>query len=417
MRKQARGAPCLTLAPPVERRRSDRRQGDRRSVADKLPSPDERSLHEQRDEFLATLAHELRNPLAPMTCAVELLKHVDPTPDSIAVPQEILERQLRQLVRLIDDLLDVGRIRRNKLQMRKESMDLREAVRSAVESVLPQITAAGHQLQVLLPDEPVELRGDAARLAQVVANLLTNAAQYADGRGQIRVCLERDSDAACIRVSDDGLGIAADALPRIFDMFVQVDAPADQPRQGLGVGLAIVKSVVELHGGTVSAVSEGRGCGSVFTVRLPLQTVLRRTSRKARPQQRPRRAGSRRVLVADDNRDAATAISELLGRLGHQVRTAADGMEAVEIAEEFKPEMILLDIGMPRMDGYEACKRIRALPWGCKVAIFAVTGWGQAADRRRTRAAGFTAHLVKPVSVAQIDSLMGLRSRFEHAPA
>ncbi|MBN1240408.1 MAG: hybrid sensor histidine kinase/response regulator, partial [Gammaproteobacteria bacterium] len=359
---------------------------------------------EQRNEFLAMLAHELRNPLAPIRNATELLKYVDDSPASLGRAREIIERQLNQLVRLMDDLLDASRVSRGKLDLIRKPMDLRAAISDAVETSSPAVEEAGHRLTVRLPDEPLDVDGDAARLCQVLSNLLSNAAQYSQYGGRIELSAQRRDGKVVVRLKDDGIGISADMLPRIFDLFVQADQGPRRPRHGLGIGLTIARRLVELHGGQLTASSAGLGRGSEFVVELPsLEHAPAAQRALASPE--PGTPG-RRILVADDNSDAAAAIAEVLRAFGHDVRTAGDGAEAVDTARHFRPELILLDIGMPKLDGIEACRRIRRFSWGRKVSICAVTGWGQASDRRRTREAGFTAHLVKPVAIDAITRLI-----------
>jgi len=375
-----------------------------RSDAGKDPGT---SADAQRNRFLAMLAHELRNPLAPIRSAVELLSYVDRNPMSLTHAREIIERQLTQLVRLIDDLLDVSRISRGTMELRQTPLDLRTTIASAVESVRPLIDEARHELAVRMPEDPVNVHGDHVRLSQAVANLLMNSSQYTEDGGHIAVSVECPGDTALVRVTDDGVGITEAMLPGVFDMFSQGEQRRDQPRRGLGIGLTIARTLVELHGGTITARSAGRGRGSEFLVSLPLLRLGSRSAAGGTPSLAS--AAARRILVADDNTDAAVAMAEILGMIGHDVRTAEDGVEAVELAESFRPDLILLDIGMPRADGYEACRRIRQRAWGRHVAIYAVTGWGQASDRRRTREAGFNAHLVKPVSIAAIQELIARR--------
>jgi len=374
------------------------------ALHDDAESPDQDD--ERTNEFLAMLAHELRNPLAPIRSAAELLAYVDSNPMSLPHARAIIERQLAQLVRLVDDLLDVSRISRGKLELKRSQLDLRSAIASAVESVRPLVDGARHELRVRMPRSAIPLNGDHARLTQAVANLLTNAAQYTNPGGHIDIGVHADDREARIHIADDGIGIDPEFLPRAFEMFTQGEQRSGEPRRGLGIGLAVARRLIELHGGTITASSPGRNRGSEFVVTLPLSST--------RP--RPRRVDGngtqphpRRILVADDNADAASAMAEILGVIGHDVRTAVDGLEAIEVAERFRPDLILLDIGMPRVDGYEACRRIRQRAWGRHVPIYAVTGWGQASDRRRTREAGFTAHLVKPVSIDAINELIAAR--------
>ncbi len=361
----------------------------------------------RKDEFLATLAHELRNPLAPLRNGLEVLRLARGNPEAVERAQGMMERQLGHMVRLIDDLLDVSRITRGKLQLRRELVGLADVVQSAVEGCRPLIEASGHALTIALPPEPVRLDADPARLAQVFANLLTNAAKYTDKGGHIWLTAERRGQEAVVTVRDTGIGIAAEHLPRLFEIFSQVDPVLERSQGGLGIGLSLVKGLVEMHGGTVEARSDGPGKGSEFVVRLPVAGV--------RPQGEPGQPGHeeptapvsrRRVLVVDDNDDAAEALGMMLRMIGHEVRTAHDGLEGVEAAESFRPHVVLLDLGMPRLNGYEACRRIREQEGGKEVFVVALTGWGQEEDRRRTREAGFNEHFVKPVDPATLVKLL-----------
>jgi signal transduction histidine kinase/ActR/RegA family two-component response regulator len=357
----------------------------------------------RRNEFLAMLAHELRNPLAPIRSATELLAYVDSNPMSLAHARAIIERQLSQLVRLVDDLLDASRISRGTLELKRGPLDLRSAIANAVESVRPLIDSARHDLKVQLPESPVRVHGDLVRMTQVVANLLTNAVQFTNPGGRIQVNLETSGAEARIRVTDNGIGIDEPLLNRVFEMFTQGEQRPGEPRHGLGIGLAVARRLVELHGGTIRVTSAGPNQGSEFLLTFP---VIAADGSVEHASGRESPASGRRILVADDNADAAAAMAEILGVIGHDVRTAEDGLQAIEIAECFRPDLILLDIGMPRLDGYETCKRLRQRAWGRDIPIYAVTGWGQPSDRRRTREAGFNAHLVKPVSIEAIKELI-----------
>ncbi len=358
----------------------------------------------RKDEFLATLAHELRNPLAPIRSGLELMKLAGTNREATERARTIMERQLHQMVRLVDDLLDVSRISRGVLELRKEHVDLASVVRSAVETNRPLMEQYGHELTVGMPAGQIVVDADPTRLAQVFANLLNNAAHYTRKGGRVSLTVTTEGTGVVVSVADSGIGIPADMLPRVFDMFTQVDRSLEKSRGGLGIGLSIVKRLVEMHGGTVEARSPGRGLGSEFVVRLP---AIRITA-PAQPQSdESARAGSaRRILVADDNEDAAYGLSSLLEILGHEVRTAADGLEAIDVASAFRPDVLLLDIGMPRLNGYDTCRRIREQPWGRSVVIVALTGWGQAEDKRRSHEAGFDHHLVKPIDFAMLQKLL-----------
>ncbi|HKB06523.1 MAG TPA: GAF domain-containing protein [Gemmataceae bacterium] len=380
-----------------------------------------READRRKDEFLATLAHELRNPLAPIRNALEVMRMAGGDVSANLQARDVMGRQLGQMVRLIDDLLDVSRITRGKLTLRRERVELGTVINGAVETSRPAIEAAGHALTVDLPSRSVWLSADPARLSQVFANLLNNAAKFTPPGGRIRLTAAiEDGEAGAtkhagkpavvIRVGDNGLGIPREALPRLFEMFSQVDGSLERTQGGLGIGLALVKGLVQMHGGTVTAHSDGPGQGSEFVVQLPVATedVAAATND---PQSMTHAVPSpstrgRRVLVVDDNRDAADSLTVLLTMLGHDVRTAHDGLAAVAAAREFRPEVVLMDIGMPRLNGYEAARRIRAEPWGRGMILAAVTGWGQEADRRRSKEAGFDHHLVKPVEPAAVRQVL-----------
>jgi PAS domain S-box-containing protein len=367
-----------------------------------------REQDRRKDEFLALLAHELRNPLAPIRNGLQVMR----LSEDLAVrerSQQIMDRQLGHMVRLIDDLLDVSRISRNKMELRRAPVELADVIASAVETARPPIDAAGHHLELALPPGPVVLDADLTRLAQVFSNLLTNSAKYTPPRGHIRLTAERRGDEVVVAVRDDGIGIPADALPTIFDMFSQVDGSLERSRGGLGIGLALVKGLVEMHGGTVVAESDGPGRGSTFTVRLPAGAGRPRPAPAPGPRDPP---PGRRILAVDDNQDVAVTMATMLELLGHDVRVAHDGVEAVALAEEFRPELVLMDVGMPRLNGYDATRRIRAQPWGAGITVVALTGWGQEDDRARSRAAGCDGHLVKPVSLPDLEQLIaGLPER------
>jgi signal transduction histidine kinase len=351
----------------------------------------------QKDEFLATLAHELRNPLAPIRNALEILRIAGADTAASAAARELLDRQIGQVVRLVDDLLDMSRITRGQLELRMEDVQLATVVRSAIEVSRPHIQERRHELIVDPPRLALRVRADVARLSQVFSNLLNNAAKYTPSGGKIRVRFEAKDGEATVVVQDNGAGIPAAALPHVFEMFTQADRSHERS-QGLGIGLRIVERLVAMHGGTVEARSDGAGTGSEFLVRLPLLPVAgEEPEPKAlllRAQAGPR---IRRVLVADDDSDSMTSLAMMLRLMGSEVRTARDGLEAVRIADEFRPDVILLDIGMPVLDGYDACRRIRSETWGAGIVIVALTGWSQEEDRRKSEAAGFDRHLVKPV--------------------
>ncbi|AMV36083.1 PAS domain S-box protein [Planctomyces sp. SH-PL62] len=356
-------------------------------------------------EFLALLAHELRNPLAPLRNGLQLMRQAE-VPAPLAWARDMMGRQLGHMVRLIDDLLDVSRINQSKLELRRARVSLDEVVATAVETARPTIEAAGHELTVALPVEPIRLDADLTRLAQVFSNLLTNSAKYTPPGGRIRLSAHREAGQVVVAVRDDGLGIPADALPRLFDMFSQVDRGDDRIAGGLGIGLALVKGLVEMHGGSVDAASDGPGLGSTFTVRLPVSPEPEPDPTADPAATAATAVVPRRILVVDDSRDSALSMAEILRILGCEVRTAHDGVEAVAAADDFRPDVILMDVGMPRLNGYDATRRIREAPWGRDILVVALTGWGQPADRALSRQAGCDAHLVKPVDLSELESLL-----------
>jgi PAS domain S-box-containing protein len=358
----------------------------------------------RKDEFLATLAHELRNPMAPIRNAVQILKASPADDPDLELSRTIIDRQAAQMARLLDDLLDVSRITREKLELRRHRVALAAVVEAAVETSRPLIEAAGHELAVALPDGPVYLDADPVRLAQVFSNLLNNAAKYTPAGGHVRLEAARLGDALTVTVRDDGIGLAPEILPTLFDMFSQAAPALERAQGGLGIGLSLVKGLVELHGGAIEARSDGPGRGSAFVVRLPVADGP--APEPAAPEPAASCDAGCRILVADDSPDAAGTMARLLQLLGHEVRTAADGQEAVEAADAFRPDVALLDIGMPRLNGYDAARRIRELPGGAEVTLVALTGWGSADDRRRSREAGFDAHLTKPVDPQALRDLL-----------
>jgi CheY-like chemotaxis protein len=327
-------------------------------------------------------------------------------PALIQKTSPMMERQVQHMVRLVDDLLDVSRISRNTLELRKEKIELETVIQSALETSRPLIEAASHQLTVSLPPEPILLEADAVRLAQAFSNLLNNAAKYTPQGGRIELTADVADSEVVVRVRDNGVGIPADKLARIFEMFVQVDRSVGQSQGGLGIGLSLANRLVEMHGGTIVAYSPGINEGSEFVVRLPAAMVTHRSpnGRRARPP--TARGASRRILVVDDNRDSAEALATMLKLLGHDVATAHDGLAAVEGVRTFQPDVALLDIGMPHISGYEAARLIRQQPGGADVFLVALTGWGHDSDRQRSQEAGFDAHLVKPADVATIEKLL-----------
>jgi two-component system CheB/CheR fusion protein len=361
-----------------------------------------RQADRRKDEFLATLAHELRNPLASVRNALHLIGRGPEAEIDVEAERAMAERQVAHLAHLIDDLMDVSRIGRGTVELRRRPADLSAVVGRAVEAIRSSARERGHDLTISLPEGRVFLDADPTRLEQVFANLLSNAVKYTDPGGRIRLAAERDGADVVVRVRDNGVGIEPDMLPRVFDMFVQAGDPLTRPHGGLGIGLSLVKALVELHGGIVMARSEGRGRGSEFIVRLPALPAPPGKPEGPGPAGRRQpgagRPPRRRVLVVDDNVDAATSLVRILSRLyGQDVRVAHDGPEALRSAEEFLPEVVILDIGMPGMDGYEVARRLRGRPGTSAATIIALTGWGQGADRARSKEAGFDHHLVKPV--------------------
>jgi len=360
-----------------------------------------------KDEFLATLAHELRNPLAPLRNSLELLKWESGNAELLKQARETMERQVGHMVRLIDDLLDVSRISCNKLELKKERVELVSVIHHAVEACQPHFDRDHHEFVLNMPPEPIHLHGDPTRLAQVIANLLSNACKYSESQGKIWLTVERAVAEVKIVVQDTGIGIPPEMLDKVFDMFTQIDRSLERADGGLGIGLSLVKRLVELHGGTVAAHSEGLGHGSEFTVRLPTEIEQPRIELHVQPPvAAPSKAAGRRILVVDDNRDSATTLALLLKMTGNQTQTAFDGLAAIKTAEAFRPQVILLDIGLPKMNGHDTCRAIRQQPWGKDVLILALTGWGQEEDRRKTAEAGFDNHLVKPVDPVALNKLI-----------
>lgn len=365
-----------------------------------------RQADRRKDEFLATLSHELRNPLAPLRNSVHILRLTASDDPTTARVCETMERQVNHLVRLVDDLLEVSRITRGKIELRKDNVELAAVTRNAVETSRPLIDAAGVQLAISLPQEPIIVNGDPVRLAQVFANLLNNAAKYTDSGGQIWFTARREEGEAVISIRDTGIGIAAELLPKVFDMFMQVDVATDRSQGGLGIGLTLVRSLTELHDGTVSVHSEGPGKGSEFVVRLPVVAKARTSGLATAKSTAEPTIAARRILVVDDNVDAAKTLGMLLKYLGADVRVVHNGPAGIDAIEEFQPNVVLLDIGMPGMDGYAVARKIRERHGIDSVTLIALTGWGQEDDRRRTREAGFDHHLVKPADINALQTLL-----------
>ncbi|NML42528.1 response regulator [Ramlibacter sp. G-1-2-2] len=362
-----------------------------------------RSADAQKDLFLATLGHELRNPLAPIVNSVEMLARARDPQRLLPRAVHVMQRQARHLVRLVDDLLDLARINSGKIELRREVLDLRDVLRAAVESCQPLIDRRRHVLSIELPGEPARVDGDPVRLAQVFANLLNNAAKYTHEGGRIELRL-RVADAAIeVSVSDDGVGIPPELLPQMFDLFTQAGTAPHLEQHGLGIGLFLVKGLVQMHEGHIQAQSGGPGQGSSFVVSLPRAAAVESMPAPATPSEEPR--ASRRVLVVDDNVDAADTLSQLLEVLGHTPTTANDGASALARFDAAQPEVVLLDIGLPDMDGYEVARSIRQRVGGDSVRLVALTGWGQAEDKRRAVEAGFDEHWTKPVDVGRLGGI------------
>ncbi|MGH8713150.1 MAG: ATP-binding protein [Casimicrobiaceae bacterium] len=366
-----------------------------------------------KDEFLAMLAHELRNPLAPIRNAVHVLHRKAPPAPEITQMLDVIDRQMGQMTRLIDDLLDVSRISRDKITLRKSRLMLAEVVNAALETSRPVLAASGQSFSVAMPDRPIYVEADPTRLAQVISNLLHNAAKYTDPTGRIWLTIAQRGDEAVITVRDTGIGIAPDMLPRIFDLFTQADRSIERAHGGLGVGLTVARRLVELHHGSIEAASDGSGKGSTFTVRIPVSMGAERqaVADSSRPADGTGTTTPLRVLLADDNRDAAESLATLLRMAGHDVRVAYDGVEAVGIANEYRPDAIVLDVGMPKMSGYDAARKIRAEPWGRDIRILALSGWGQDADKQRSLEVGIDHHLVKPLEPELLLMLLSMQHR------
>jgi len=366
----------------------------------------------RKDEFLATLAHELRNPLAPLRNSLAIVQRSRANATTFDKAAGVMERQLSQLVRLIDDLLDVSRLSLDKLTLRVEVTDLAAIVEHAVEACRPTAERAGHVLEVSIPDEPVRLHGDRARLAQVFANLIGNACKFTPDGGRIVVAARREGESAVVSVKDDGIGIDGAEIDRVFEMFAQVDHSLERSRGGLGIGLTLVRRLVEMHGGSVAATSAGLDHGSEFVVTLPLASELCDAAVPviASPPQAKPPASRLQILVVDDNGDSADSLALLLSLSGHETHIARDGPQALARAEALRPQAILLDLGLPGLSGYEVCRRLREAPWTASTPIIAITGWGQDDDRQRSKDAGFDGHLVKPIVLAELTALLGERT-------
>ena len=360
-----------------------------------------------KDEFLATLAHELRNPLAPIRNALKIQSLAGNDPALIAKTRELMERQVVQMVRLIDDLLDLSRLSRGLIELRIERISRASAVALALEASRPAIEQLSHELAVNLPGEDLVVAADPVRIVQVITNLLNNAAKFTPAGGRLGLSLERHGASALVRVRDNGIGVRADMLERIFNMFEQVDRSNAKVSGGLGIGLTLVKQLVEAQGGTVRAESAGLGTGSQFIVSLPLASSALEPGAPQPREVRPAKpADPQRILIADDNEDAASSLAMFLQMAGHDARVTTDGAQALAIAEEFRPHVVVLDIAMPVLDGLAAARALRALPEGRQSLLLALSGFGQDSDRQRSVDAGFDAHFVKPVDLAALEKII-----------
>jgi PAS domain S-box-containing protein len=389
-----------TVSRDVTERR--RLEDGLRDLAENLSEADRR-----KNEFLATLAHELRNPLATISNTVQLMRRRESAAGSAHPMSEMLERQMRQMARLVDDLLDVSRITRGKIELRKEPTALAPLLEQVADAARTLHADEQRTLTLSLPPDPIELDADSTRMAQVIGNILSNAYKFTDPGGRIALALEREGDLAVIRIRDTGIGIAPEHLPRLFGLFTQLDTSLERSRHGLGIGLALAKTLVELHGGSLEAQSAGIGSGSEFVIRLPIQPHASATPPAAAPSAGAEPAG-RSILIVDDNQDSGDSLALLLELDGHRTHTARDGLEALDAAERLRPDAILLDIGLPKLNGYEVARRIRARAWAKDVLLVAMTGWGQDEDRQRSREAGFNVHIVKPVTHELLTQVLSL---------
>jgi signal transduction histidine kinase len=382
----------------TERKRNEEQS---REYVAKLADADRR-----KSEFLAMLAHELRNPLATIRAGLQVQRLTGTDPQTTSSVTELMERQVGHLVGLVEDLLDVNRISRGKIHLRRGKVELATVVHAAVETARSLIERMEQELILSVPPEPIWLNADPLRLTQVVGNLLNNASKFTANGGSIRLTVALQGEAAEIRVRDNGVGIGADQLPLVFEMFKQFGTPTERAGTGLGIGLALVKSLVEMHGGTVAAHSAGVGLGSEFVVRLPVTHEAAQPQPAAAPHESLTTTTARRVLLVDDNRDAVESLAMLLKLNGHDTHIAHDGLEAVAMAALLSPDIILLDIGLPKINGFEAARRIRKQSHGNRPVLVALTGWGQDADRQKSREAGFDAHVVKPVDPEVLANLL-----------
>jgi signal transduction histidine kinase len=369
-----------------------------------------REANRHKDEFLAMLAHELRNPLAPIHNAVQLMRSPQLPPEQLVWTRQVIERQVGHLTKLVDDLLDVSRITRGKINVVRETIELATVVERAVETVQPMLMLQRHELIVSVESGPLLLDGDLTRLTQIVGNILSNAIKYTDDGGRIELSAGSIGDAVEIRVRDNGIGIEPEVLPLVFDLFAQASQLNGRSQTGLGIGLALAKRLAEMHGGDVQASSGGPGKGSEFIVRLPRKKIdgvaAAARADELQASEPPASTAARRILLADDNRDALETLARLLQLGGHEIYKAVDGVQALEAATRVRPDLVLLDIGMPGMDGYEVARRIRSQPWGRAARLVALSGWGQESDRKRSREAGFDSHCIKPLDPQRLSMLL-----------
>ena len=397
-------------ASKVARDISERKAAEQalRETAERLRASEEalRDADRRKDEFLALLAHELRNPLAPIRYTLAANRKSGRTPEQRKRAEEIIERQVTHMSRLLDDLLDVSRITRGTLELKKSPTELTSVIGSAIETARPVLDSKRHNLSLDLPKHAVRLEVDAVRLSQVFSNLLINAAKYTDPGGHIQLRAAREGSDIVVTVRDNGIGISADMMPRLFAMFSQAQAALGRSEGGLGIGLSLVRGLVTLHGGSVEARSDGPGCGSEFTVRLPARTPVEEPADIEEGADAPVAGAGMKILVVDDNRDAANTCAALLELSGHHVQTAYTGRRALELAETFRPHAILMDIGLPDFDGYQLAAKVRGAPWGRAIILIAVTGWGREEDRRRAFDAGCDHHLTKPIAPETVESLL-----------
>ena len=381
---------------------TDRKRGEeeREQLVARLQEQDRR-----KDEFLATLAHELRNPLAPIRNGLQIMRLAPGNLDANERIRSMMDRQLGQMVHLIDDLLDLSRISRGKIDLRKERIELASVIAQAIETSRPSIDQSGHELSIELPTSPIYVDADLTRLTQVFSNLLNNAAKFTNRGGRLRVAVQLMGAEAMVSVTDSGIGIPTHMLQQVFEMFTQVESNLERSQSGLGIGLSIVQRLVQMHGGSIEARSDGPGSGSEFVVRLPVALALV-GNQPVEEANLTRPTAHLRILVADDNVDSAEILTMLLTLQGYDTKTTHDGDAALDVAATFRPDVILLDIGMPKLNGYEVCRRIRQQAWGKSMMVIAMTGWGQEDDKRKSQAAGFDFHLVKPVDLDVLFKLL-----------